>query len=107
MRSRTSEQPKNVHICHFHVSHEASGYGLNPVWSFTLQSQSRRNAFFFPYLMICPPVTLSNMSHSVRKIPLTPFSWTDASDTGYWYQISSCQQKQEDVFPFRLCVENY
>ncbi|XP_068566474.1 uncharacterized protein [Cebidichthys violaceus] len=34
------------------------------------------------------PMT-NSMSHNVRKMPLTPFSWPDASDTGYRYKISS------------------
>ena len=45
------------------------------------------------HLSILPPVTFSSMSHSVRKIPLTPFSCPDASDAGYWYKISSCRHK--------------
>lgn len=64
---------------------------INLLCSYTLVNKVF--GLFFPYLMICPPVTFSNMSHSVRKIPLTPFSWTDESDTGYSYQISSCDQK--------------
>lgn len=48
-------------------------------------------------LMILPPVTFSSMSHRVRKMPLTPFSWLEASDTGYWYRISSCSQTHTHI----------
>ena len=61
------------------------------------------------YLMICPPVTFSSMSHRVRKIPLTPFSWLDASHIGYWYKISSCTHThtQTKTVIWNICHENY
>lgn len=55
---------------------------------------ARCSTFYLSYLMIRPPVTFSSMSHRVMKIPLTPFSWLDASDTGYWYKTSSCRHTQ-------------
>lgn len=56
---------------------------------------ARCSTFYLSYLMIRPPVTFSSMSHRVMKIPLTPFSWLDAPDTGYWYKTSSCRHRQQ------------